>query len=129
MVFAFPSYMTSDFLEMTEHLPVHGKWWMYSLLYFSLLIKLSFSQTISFLIFTLGIFSTIPVRRRWESVCGAFWLWLNHYKLYKKLKKINILYWSQLQAAENLKSENLFFFISEYKIFSEHFKNRVDKAT
>lgn len=87
MVFVFPSHMNSDFLEMAEHLSVHGKWWMFSLFYFSLLIKLSLSQPISFLTFTLVIFSTIPVWRKWENLYGAWWLQLNHYKLFKKMEE------------------------------------------
>lgn len=88
MVFVFSNYINSDFLEMAGQLPVHGKWWMHYLFYFSLLIKLSLSQSITFLIFTLVIFSTIPVWRKWENLYGACWLQLNHYKLFKNVRKL-----------------------------------------
>ena len=71
LVFVFPSkhyaWWSPAFLEMAEHLPANGKYWINSLFYFActriavaLLIKLSLSQATSFLTFTLLILSPIP---------------------------------------------------------------------
>lgn len=65
---------------MAEHLPPHGKCWMNSCFAFSLPLKLSLSQSMSLLTFTLPILFLIPSGEDEKATCVGLscWLELNH---------------------------------------------------
>lgn len=73
-------------LVMAKLLPSHGEQWnnflfcLFAWVAFAFPIKLSLSQSMNFLPFTLPIPALIPLVGEWESGCVRLgcWLWFNH---------------------------------------------------
>lgn len=103
IAFIFPrrhySWQGPALLEVTEHLPTHGKWWIscwfsFVSMAFASPIKLSLSQATKFF-FSL-IFSPIS-GSEWGSSCMVLscWLGLNHDSWIKRKKKSFLLSWAK----------------------------------